>query len=234
MNERYFWIYGKHSVIAAMKNPNRKIKNILTTNINNVSLENFKSKVQIVDVKKINKIFHPLQVSHQNIAAEILKLPSENIEDIIKNEPQKKIVVLDGITDPRNIGAIIRNAIAFDVQTIIIKKKIFDSCNPAMYKTSCGAIEKIKIVEAVNIKDTINFLKKNNFWIYGFSSRSKIFFSKKILNDKNVFIFGSEENGISHIIEKNCDYLTKIKMTSAVESLNVSNAVAVALHEAFE
>ena len=234
MNEKFFWIYGKHSVLAALSNPQRKIKTILTTNINNLEINNFTSKVKIVNVKQINKLFYPHQVSHQNIAAEILKLPSDNLEKIVEDEICKKIIALDGITDPRNIGAIIRSSVAFGVNAIIVKKRNFDTCNPAMYKASCGAIEKIKIIESPNIKDSINFLKKNNFWIYGFSSKSEIVFSKKILSNKNVFIFGSEEDGVSNILEKNCDYLTKIKMTDQIESLNVSNAVAVVLHESFD
>jgi len=232
MNEKYFWIYGKHSVLAALANPKRKIKNIFVADLNNINYNN-KSIIHLVEPKKISKLFYPQQASHQNIAAEIQKLPSENIENIINDNTQKKIIALDGITDPHNIGAIIRSAAAFNVDAIIVKKRTFDSYNPAMYKASCGAIEKIKIIESVNIKDTIKILKKNNFWIYGLTSKSNTIFSKKILNEKNVFIFGSEENGISNILEKSCDYLAKIKMSNSIESLNVSNAVAVILHDTF-
>ena len=232
MNEKYFWIYGKHSVLAALANPKRKVKKIFVTDLNNINYSN-KSIIHLVEPKKISKLFYPQQASHQNIAAEIQKLPSENIENIINDNTQKKIIALDGITDPHNIGAIIRSAAAFNVDAIIVKKRTFDSYNPAMYKASCGAIEKIKIIESVNIKDTIKILKKNNFWIYGLSAKSNTIFSKKILNEKNVFIFGSEENGISNILEKSCDYLAKIKMSNSIESLNVSNAVAVILHDTF-
>jgi 23S rRNA (guanosine2251-2'-O)-methyltransferase len=232
MNEKYFWIYGKHSVLAALSNPERRVKNIFVTDLKNINYKN-KSIIKLVEPKKISKLFYPQQVSHQNIAAEIQKLPSENIQDIINDNAQKKILILDGITDPHNIGAIIRSAAAFNVNVIVVKKRIFDSCNPAMYKASCGAIEKVRIIESTNLNDTIKILKKNNFWIYGLTSKSNIIFSKKILNEKNVFIFGSEENGISNLLQKNCDYLTKINMSNSIESLNVSNAVAVILHETF-
>ena len=90
MNEKYFWIYGKHSVFAALANPKRKVKKIFVTDLNNINYSN-KSIIHLVEPKKISKLFYPQQASHQNIAAEIQKLPSENIENIINDNTQKKL-----------------------------------------------------------------------------------------------------------------------------------------------
>ena len=233
MKENYFWIGGWHTVMAAIKNPKRKIKKIVST----VPLTNKdinKNSFEIVTQDKINKIFYPNSIVHQNIAALIVDIKEKDLNESLKEDNLKKIVILDNVTDPRNIGAVIRSAVAFGVDALLVKKRGFNSQSPSMFKASSGTIENIKIIECVNFSNSIDLLKKENFWIYGFSSEAIKIFDKKNLNEKNVFIFGSEDQGISKNIEKKCDFLFKINMTNKAESLNVSNAASIILYQAFE
>jgi len=233
MKENYFWIGGWHAVMAAIKNPKRKIKKIVsTTALNNKNIN--KNSFEIVTQDKINKIFYPNAIVHQNIAALIMGIKEKELNESLKEDGLKKIVILDNVTDPRNIGSVIRSAVAFGVDALLVKKRCFNSQSPSMFKASSGTIENIKIIECVNFSNSIDLLKKENFWIYGFSSKAIKVFDKKNLNEKKVFIFGSEDQGISKNIEKKCDFLYKINMTDKVESLNISNAASIILHQSFD
>jgi len=233
MKENYFWIGGWHAVMAAIKNPKRKIKKIVsTTALNNKNIN--KNSFEIVTQDKINKIFYPNAIVHQNIAALIMGIKEKELNESLKEDGLKKIVILDNVTDPRNIGSVIRSAVAFGVDALLVKKRCFNSQSPSMFKASSGTIENIKIIECVNFSNSIDLLKKENFWIYGFSSKAIKVFDKKNLNEKKVFIFGSEDQGISKNIEKKCDFLYKINMTNKVESLNISNAASIILHQSFD
>ena len=157
MNKKTFWIGGTHAVHEAIKNPNRKIKQV----ISNKTVDYLSNTIQtkIVDIKKIDKIFFKYKnFSHQNIAAEIELLPKKELENEI--EKIKNIVMLDGITDVRNIGSIIRSAVAFNFDSLIIDKRIFDQTNPVIFKSSSGAIENINIFEVTNLNSTLEYLKK--------------------------------------------------------------------------
>jgi len=219
--------------MAAIKNPKRKIKKIVsTTALNNKNIN--KNSFEIVTQDKINKIFYPNAIVHQNIAALIMGIKEKELNESLKEDGLKKIVILDNVTDPRNIGSVIRSAVAFGVDALLVKKRCFNSQSPSMFKASSGTIENIKIIECVNFSNSIDLLKKENFWIYGFSSKAIKVFDKKNLNEKKVFIFGSEDQGISKNIEKKCDFLYKINMTNKVESLNISNAASIILHQSFD
>ena len=219
--------------MAAIKNPKRKIKKIVsTTALNNKNIN--KNSFEIVTQDKINKIFYPNAIVHQNIAALIMGIKEKELNEPLKEDGLKKIVILDNVTDPRNIGSVIRSAVAFGVDALLVKKRCFNSQSPSMFKASSGTIENIKIIECVNFSNSIDLLKKENFWIYGFSSKAIKVFDKKNLNEKKVFIFGSEDQGISKNIEKKCDFLYKINMTNKVESLNISNAASIILHQSFD
>ena len=141
----------------------------------------------------------------------------------------KNIIILDGITDPRNIGSIIRSSVAFNCDGIIVKKKDFNKKSASMYKASSGAIEKTTIFTVSNLSNAIRILKKNNFFIIGMDGKAQNELDEKILYNKNVFVFGSEGEGLSHNIKQNCDILIRLEIGNQIESLNVSNAVSATL-----
>lgn len=229
ISKKTYWIGGRHSVMSAIANPKRIIKKIITSDSELAEkLKNNKNfKTELINKNKIDNIFKNYDFSHQNIAAEIEKL--ENLE--LKNELKKdqNYILIDGITDPRNIGSIIRTAAVFNINGIVVKKNSFDQLSPLFYKTSSGAIEIIKILSVSNLNMAIELLKKNNFWIYGFAENAKKEINDENFSKKNVFVFGSEEKGISKLVMQNCDQLLKFKTNQKFSTLNVANAVTAAL-----
>ena len=222
--QKSFWIGGKHSVIAAIRNPKRKIYEIVSSNPNIKIIENL--KVNYRPTNFIKKIFKDNDIIHQNICAKISPLPKINLTDSINH--YSNILILDNVTDPRNFGSIIRTAAAFSVDAIIIKKKTINLYSPMLFKASSGSTEFIDIIEETNLGNAINILKKNLFWIFGSDSKTSEVLNSKIKNEfkKKVFIFGSEGKGISKNILKMCDKVFKIKINNNIQSLNVSNSVA--------
>ena len=227
MNKKTYWIGGKHAVYESLKNPKRKIIQILSTN----NLEKIPKTIKniIVDEKKINKIFsHYKNFVHQNIAAEIETLPKKILKDEVNFI--KNIIMLDGITDIGNIGSILRTAVAFNFNSIIIEKKTFALNSPVIHKNSSGAIENVNIFEVSNLSQTLEYLKENNFWSYALDMNGKdCVMNLKEFSEKNIIILGSESNGISKNLKKKADYTVKINISNKIESLNVSVAAAIAM-----
>ena len=225
-----FWIGGKHTVIEALKNPKRNIKEVIVLDENRKQIlsknPRFKN-IKINNAKFFKKIFLD-ETIHQGFAANIEEIEKTNIIDDLKiGNLEKNIILLDEITDPRNIGSIIRTAVAFNIKSILVKKRNFQSKSPTMYKAASGCMEKIKIYESTNLANTLTKLKENNYFLTGLDSHANNYFDNKTkFFSKNIFIFGSEEFGMRNLTKKMCDQLIKIKITNEVESINVSNSVA--------
>lgn len=224
-----FWIGGKHAVLAAINNNKRTVHKIYASENFLKNHPELNSKATIQNIKKIDNLFQESQVSHQGIAAQVSELQFGNIKNIEDNNSLKKIIILDNITDQRNIGSIIRTALAFNIDALIIDKRIFNQKNQLMIKASVGAIEHLNIFTTSNIKNEIKLLKKNNFWIYGMDLSAKNDIVKTKFQDRTCLIFGSESKGLKKIIKDSCDELIKIKINSKIDSLNVSNSVAATL-----
>jgi len=223
-----YWIGGIHCVNAAFKNKNRKIYEIIF--LDPKRIKNFSNTNIILNKKDANffyKIFDK-NFAHQGIAARVSKLPSYDLDNELKKNFINKFIILNQITDPRNLGSIIRSALAFGYGNIIIDKRIYNEKSYTLIKASSGAVESVKIFQSSNIKNEIKKLKENNFWIYGLDSNAITDIAKVKLEKKVGFVFGSEEKGIEHNIKKNCDYLIKINISN-IDSLNVSNAVSATL-----
>ena len=168
-------------------------------------------------------------LAHQGIAALIKPLKEHSLEEEIKNNNLKNLIALDGITDTRNVGSIIRNSVAFNIDGIIVNKKEINQDSQAMYKAASGAMENIKIFPVSNITNYIKLLKKNDFWVIGFDSNAKRNFEKFKWFKKNLLIFGSENKGIGKNLLSNCDEVLKINISKKIDSLNVSCATSAVL-----
>lgn len=230
MKNSFFWIGGYHSVNAALENNNRVIKQIVSAKPIKIS-KNF--EVKIKSKRFIDSLFKKYpNFNHQNIAAEISEFEKLELKEEVKKI--NNLIILNGITDVGNIGAIMRSALAFGFDGIIINKRQIDLKNPAIYKTSSGAIENLKIFITSNINNSLNFLKKNEFWSYAIDLNGNQYLDNlESACAKNVIILGSENEGISKIILDNSDTILKIKMTNNVESLNVASAASVVLSKFF-
>ena len=227
-------IFGLHSSLSAITNKNRSIKKIILTE--EVLGKNKKIFESITNIEK--KILNRKQIDsltgvkiHQGIVVYADSLPVKVISDI-RNE-EDLVIILDSLNDPQNVGSIIRTAYAFGVTTIIYSKHNSFEITPFLIKSASGAFENVKLIEVTNLNKTIDFLKKNNFWIVGLDSKSKIEVSSVPKDLKKAVVFGSENKGIKKLILDNCDFRVKIniKKDKLIDSLNVSNAAAITLFE---
>ena len=168
-----------------------------------------------------------------DVVAEVQHLDSNNIKNFIENNENRKninLVALDGVTDPRNIGSIIRSAAAFKMDGIIVKERSYPKESKLLYKSASGSTEIIDIFDVTNINTTLNYLKTKNFWISGFDSSAKKDFTTHDWKGRNVLLFGSEGSGLNYQIKKNSDFLFKIKMNNNIDSLNISNSASIVFH----
>ena len=241
MNKTTFLIAGKHAVTEALKNPNRKVLKIFLTedskktlNKDNLNMDLLKDiKIFYKTRKELDRLCSKDQISHQGLMAEIEHIDQINIKDYLISLSDKKTITfaaLEEVTDPRNIGSIVRCAVSFNIDGIIVKERSFPSESKLLYKSASGSIEHINIFEVSNINTTLKYLKEKNFWICGFDKNGENDFTKHDWRGNNVVLFGSEGYGLKYQTIKNSDFLLKISINEKIESLNISNSAAIVLH----
>jgi|TARA_B110000438_G_C15775780_1_gene633975 23S rRNA (guanosine2251-2'-O)-methyltransferase len=240
MKKTTFLIAGKHAVTEALKNPERKVLKVFLTedskktlNRENQSLNLLKDiKLFFKNKKELDRLCSKEQISHQGLIAEIEHCEKKNLNNYLNSEKNKNITLLalEEVTDPRNIGSIIRSAVCFNINGIIVKERSFPSESKLLFKSASGCMEHINIFEVSNISTTLKYLKNRNFWICGFDKNGKKDFTKHDWNGNNVLLFGSEGYGLKFQTIKNSDFLLKIKISKDIESLNISNSAAIVFH----
>tara|TARA_B100000700_G_C14800344_1_gene740254 strand:+ start:57 stop:797 length:741 start_codon:yes stop_codon:yes gene_type:complete len=241
MEKSSFYIVGKHAVIEALKNPKRQVVRVFLTEDSkkklhkeNPNLNLLKNvKVLFKSKKELDKHCQNEGISHQGYVAEIEHLENLRLKDFVENNNDKKkinLVALDNVTDPRNIGSIIRSAASFNIEGIIVKERSYPRKSKLLYKSASGCIELINIFEVSNISSTLKYLKSKNFWVSSFDSGARDDFTKHDWNGKNVLLFGSEGYGLSYQLRKKSDFLFKIKINKKVESLNIANTASIVFH----
>ncbi len=238
MNKSSFFIVGQHAVTEALKNPKRKVLRVFLTEESkkNIHKKNPKKnllkdlKVYFKTKKELDKYSTKENLLHQGYVAEIEHLEKPNLKNFIKIKNNITFACLDGVTDPRNIGSLIRSAASFDIDGIIIKERHFPQESKLMYKAASGAMEYVNIFEVSNINSTLKNLKEKNFWVYGFDGKSDKNFSNIEWKGNNILLFGSEGSGMHEHTSKYADFLVKIEINKKIESLNVSNSAAIVFH----
>ena len=233
-----FFIVGKHPVIEALKNPQRKVLRLFLTEESkkNIHRENQKQnlikdiKVYFKNKKELDKYTGNENILHQGYVAEIEHLEDLIIKEFIKNKANLTFACLNEVTDPRNIGSIIRSAASLNINGIIVKERSFPAESKLLYKSASGCIEHINIFEVSNINTALRYLKTQNFWICGFDKDGTKDFTKHDWNGNNVLLFGSEGYGLKYQTIKNSDFLLKININKRIESLNISNSASVVFH----
>ena len=237
INLNYF-IVGKHPVIEALKNPKRKVIRVFLTeeskkiiNRENQNLNLLKNvKVYFKTKKELDNYSKKEQVMHQGFVAEVEKLENQSLKEFIKTKKNINLVCLQGVTDPRNIGSVIRSAVSFNIDGLIVKERNFPEISKTMYRSSSGSIEYINIFKVSNINTTLKYLRKNNFWVYGFDAKGNKDFTEIDWKGNNVLLFGSESSGLNLKTKKYLDFNVKIKINNQIESLNISNSAAIVFH----
>tara|TARA_B100001540_G_C15647973_1_gene569740 strand:- start:191 stop:928 length:738 start_codon:yes stop_codon:yes gene_type:complete len=238
MNKSSFFIVGKHAVIEALKNKNRKVLRVFLTEeskktINRVSQENnlLKNiKIHFKTKKELDRYISKENITHQGFVAEIEHLNYPILKEFIKENKNLNIACLDEVTDPRNIGSLIRSAASFNIDGIIVKDRHFPSESKLLYKSASGCMELVNIFSVSNIKTAIKYLKEKNFWVYAFLSNGDKKFTDIDWRGNNILLFGSEKKGIRQHTYKYADFNVKIDINSMVESLNISNSAAIVFH----
>tara|TARA_B100000427_G_C15360279_1_gene529515 strand:- start:25 stop:762 length:738 start_codon:yes stop_codon:yes gene_type:complete len=238
MNKSTFFIVGKHAVIEALKNTNRKVLRVFLTEESKKTIHRENQKINLLkNIKIFFKTKKELDnycknegILHQGFVAEVEDLEKLDLKDFIKKKKNLTFACLNEITDPRNIGSIIRSAASFNIDGLIFKDRHFPSDSKLMYKTSSGTIEHQNIFTVSNINTTLKYLRENNFWVYGFDSNSNEDFTKIEWKGNIVLLFGSEGYGIKKHTEKYADFIVKIKINEKIESLNVSNSASIVFH----
>jgi 23S rRNA (guanosine2251-2'-O)-methyltransferase len=241
MKKTTFYIVGKHAVTEALKNSNR---NVLRVFLTEESKKNLNRENQHLNLLKNINIFYKTKkeldkycsrdgINHQGLVAEIEHLETFSIKDFLNNNSNRKninLVALEEVTDPRNIGSIIRSATSFNMDGIIVKERSYPGESKLLYKSASGCTELINIFKVSNINTTLKYLKSKNFWISAFDSKSKKDFTQHDWTGNNVLLFGSEGYGLNYQTKKNSDFLFRVNINKKVESLNISNTASVVFH----
>jgi len=241
MKKTTFFIAGKHAVTEALRNPKRKVINLFLNesskkalNKENHNLNSLKNvRLFYKSNKELDRLCSKEQISHQGLIAEIEHLEKINLKDYLNSEEERTNItfaVLEEVTDPRNIGSIIRSGASFNIDGIIVKERSFPSESKILYKSASGSMDHINIFEVSNINTTLKYLKTKNFWVCGLDKNGEKDFTKHDWKGNNVLLFGSEGYGLKHQTLKNSDFLLRININEKIESLNISNSAAVVFH----
>tara|TARA_Y100000590_G_scaffold419469_1_gene521231 strand:+ start:115 stop:864 length:750 start_codon:yes stop_codon:yes gene_type:complete len=241
MKKSTFLIAGKHAVTEALKNPKRRVLKVFLTedskktlNLENLNLNLLHNiKLFYKTKKELDRLCSKEQISHQGLIAEIEHLEELKLKDYINSKEKNgntTLIALEEVTDPRNIGSIIRCAASFKINGIIVKERSFPSESKLLYKSASGCMEYVNVFEVSNINTTLKYLKTKNFWVCGFDINGEKDFTNHDWNGNNVVLFGSEGYGLKYQTLKNSDFLLKISIDKTIESLNISNSAAIVLH----
>jgi len=237
-NKNYtpYYIWGLHASIAALKNNNRNIVNIFCTQL--VFDKFINEKVKITNSIKIfkNNDLNALlenKITHQGIILETKPLNYPTLDDVI--DGNNIIIALDQVTDPQNVGAIIRTFNFFGGENLLITKDHSSEINGSLAKSASGALEYVNIIKVTNLSMTLKKMKKKGFIIIGLDENSDVMLHniKDYSNEKKVLVMGSEGKGLRRLTKENCDFLVSIANNndSDFNTLNVSVSSALALYE---
>lgn len=228
LNKSQYYMYGNHAVLAALQNKNRTIRQLYCLP---KQADEFKNKFKHIHIEVVQNDFITKQIGkglpHQGVIALVDSVFKKNLEDLDFNEGKDRIAVLDQISDPQNIGAIIRSAAAFGITKMILPSDNCPDENATIAKTACGCLELVQVAKVTNLKSAIEKLKKMNFWIAGLDGKGQENMDNIIDVEKLAIIIGSEGKGMRRLTEKACDFLVRIPISDNVESLNASNAAGI-------
>lgn len=230
-----FWIHGIHAVAAALGNPDRRKHRLIATAKSIESLD-FLSGSDIQpesqDRTEIDRICGE-DVVHQGVALLVSPLPDVAIEDVIEqtaDRAKSTVVVLDQASDPRNIGAVMRSARAFKADALVLQDRNSPPETGVMAKAASGAMETLPLVRVTNLARTLWALKDAGYWVTGLDGYAETTMDDASPNEKQVIVLGAEGTGLRRLTRETCDQTVKIPIDEDAESLNLSNAAAIALY----
>ncbi len=241
------WIWGRHAVVAALGNPARLCKRLVATPeaAEALSLETRPGMedgqgpaLEIIARPEIEALLPPGAI-HQGVALRALPLPPVSLGEILPPEAVAppgsapiRIVLLDQVTDPQNLGTILRTAAAFGARAVVVPKRHAPELTGAVIKAASGAVEKLALVRVANLAAALAELKDHGFWTVGLDARAEDRIDRFDFPARTALVLGSEGGGLRRLTRENCDYLAHIPFSGEMESLNVAAAAAIALYAA--
>ncbi len=226
-------LYGRHPVEMALKNKRRHILEIYA--IKGDTLPAISAQIP---VRSVNKEYLDNLVGreslHQGIVARCLPLEQPPIDDLIRHwakTDQAVVMILDQVSDPHNVGAILRSGAAFDLAAVIVPESGAPDESGVLAKSASGALEIVPFIRVANLARLTQKLKEAGFWCIGLDGYAEQTINAQKLPQKCAFIMGSEGSGMRRLTRECCDYTVKLPMNPVIESLNVSNAAALTLYE---
>jgi 23S rRNA (guanosine2251-2'-O)-methyltransferase len=227
-------LFGAHAVEAALKNPARRIDRLMVTDNAEHRLEGIlqarQVKAQRITPKDLDRLLGADTV-HQGVCLETQPLPEPDLADIARRANEAgPIVVLDQITDPHNVGAILRTAAAFKASGLIMTRRHSPPLSGVLAKSASGALEYVPVVLVANLARTLDELSELGVWRIGLSGDGPTLLESEPLTGPLALVLGSEGKGLRRLTRDLCDTVCRIDIDAAIGSLNVSNAAAIALH----
>jgi 23S rRNA (guanosine2251-2'-O)-methyltransferase len=229
------WLYGLHAVQAALANPARKIRRaVLTHRAAELIGEDRLAQIRVepAEMDAISRLLPPGAV-HQGAAIECDPLPVVDLKTVLDRPAagRRAVLVLDQISDPHNVGAILRTAAAFGVTAVIVQDRHAPPQSGALAKAASGALETVPYVEVVNIARALDQLGEHGFWRIALAGDGTAPLAEALATGDIALVLGSEGDGIRRLVRERCEAAAFIPIAQAMESLNVSNAAAIALYE---
>ena len=226
-------VYGVRPVIEALKSARREVFEVLQASENGeVEAAASASGVPVKRVSRahVEELSRGGDAVHQGVVARVGPYPYSGLEEILA-DPEPLVVVLDGVTDPRNLGAVLRAADGAGASGVVVPKDRAAGVTPAAVKASAGASEHVRVARETNLRRAIDGMKKANVWAYAAEAGGTPY-AEMDLSGPVALVLGSEGRGVRRLVREGCDGTVSIPMLGAVSSLNVSVAAAVLLYEA--
>jgi 23S rRNA (guanosine2251-2'-O)-methyltransferase len=229
------WLYGLHAVSAALANPARRLRRLLVTRGAEQELaERFSPPWRItpepVERNRLDALLPPDAI-HQGAALMVDPLDSPPMEKLLEGTTGP-VLVLDQVTDPRNVGAILRSAAAFGAAAMVVQERHAPQETGTLARAASGALEIVPILREVNLARALEQLQKCGLWVVGLEAEGPVTLAQTGLTGRRVaLVLGAEGEGLRRLTRETCDELVRLPINAAMESLNVSAAAAVALYE---
>ncbi len=228
-------LWGRHAILAALGNPEREVRKIWGTR-EALAMLDLPPVLPIVycDVADLGKMV-PFDAPHQGLVADAEPLDDMWLGDVIDEERDsfRPLIVLDQVTDPHNVGAIFRSAAAFDAAAVITQDRHAPLESGALAKAASGALEFVPWVRVVNLARALDEIADAGYWRIGLDGDTEIELGEAMGSSKVALVMGAEGEGLRANVAAHCDTLARIAMSPRMESLNVSNAAAIALHSEY-
>lgn len=225
-------LWGRHAVEAALKNPDRQHRKLWATREGVASLDGelpADFPVEYADVQDLARLVAK-DTPHQGLVLECAALEDRFLDEVLDGDPARPIIVLDQVTDPHNVGAIMRSAVAFNAAALVTQDRHAPPEGGVIAKSASGALETLPWIRVVNLARAMEEMAEAGYWRIGLTGHTETTFAEALPTGPVAIVLGAEGEGMRQNIEAHCDALAKLPISNEIESLNVSNAAAIALY----